>query len=46
MQQFLKSDNNDIMFTNKKNMIQILKKSLPSIGINKKSDIFERLEEI
>jgi hypothetical protein len=27
-------------------MIQLLKKSLPSIGINKKSAIFEKLEII
>lgn len=36
----------DQLFQNKKNMIQLLKKSLPSIGINKKSAIFERLEVI
>ena len=46
MQQFLNKNQSDVMFTNKRNMIQFLKKSLPSIGINKKSDIFERLESI
>jgi len=45
MQQFL-APQADQLFQNKKNMIQLLKKSLPSIGINKKSAIFERLEVI
>lgn len=36
----------DQLFQNKKTGIQLLKKSLPSIGINKKSDIFEHLETI
>ena len=34
------------LFQNKKNMIQLVKKSLPSIGINRKSEIFDRLEVI
>ena len=47
MQQFLDpSPQHDQLFQNKKNMIQLLKKSLPSIGINKKSEIFQKLEEI
>ena len=45
MQQFV-APSGDQLFQNKKNMIQLLKKSLPSIGINKKSAIFERLEVI
>jgi hypothetical protein len=36
----------DQLFQNKKNMIQLVKKSLPSIGINRKSEIFDRLEVI
>lgn len=52
MQQFLaplgegQQRQQDQLFQNKRNMIQLLKKSLPSIGINKKSAIFERLEVI
>ena len=36
----------DQLFQNKNNMIQLVKKSLPSIGINRKSEIFDRLEVI
>ena len=50
MQQFLApsgpGSHDDQIFQNKKNSIQLLKKSLPSIGINKKSEIFQKLEEI
>jgi hypothetical protein len=47
MQQFLDpSPVHEQLFQNKKNMIQLLKKSLPSIGINKKSEIFQKLEDI
>lgn len=34
------------IFYNKRNMILLLKKSLPSIGMKQKNDIFQRLEEI
>lgn len=52
MEQFLaplvekQSHPHDQLFQSKRNMIQLLKKSLPSIGITKKSAIFERLEVI
>jgi len=38
--------NEDQVFQNKKSMIKLLKKGLPSIGIDKKSDILDSLEAI
>ena len=34
------------IFTSYRSITQLLKKSLPSIGINKKKDIFDRLDSI
>lgn len=50
MQQFLAPTNlgssDDLVFQNKRNMISLLKRCLPTIGIDKKRGIMELLEEI
>ena len=50
MQQFLAStslgSSDDQVFQNKRNMISLLKRCLPTIGIDKKRGIMELLEEI